>query len=86
MQRVQRCCYDRAAQTIVAPTLVMNEHHKRGIWYPFFYFLDDHAALFEISVSRSRNLLHRCYGRVKYAPYAMPRTTFYASQKHFQQQ
>ena len=49
-------------------------------------FRDDHAALFEISVSRSRNLLHRCYGRVKYAPYAMPCTTFYASQKHFQQQ
>ena len=23
MQRVQRCCYDRAAQTIVAPTLVV---------------------------------------------------------------
>ena len=44
------------------------------------------AALFEISVSRSRNFLHRCYGWVKYAPYAMPRTTFYASQKPFKQQ
>ena len=22
MQRIQRCCYDRAAQTIVAPTFV----------------------------------------------------------------
>ena len=28
MQRVQRCCYDRAAQTIVAPTLV---HAAAGI-------------------------------------------------------
>ena len=26
MQRVQRCCYDRAAQAIVAPTLVFSLH------------------------------------------------------------
>ena len=35
-------------------------------------FWDDHAALFEITVLRPRNLLHRCYGQVNYAP----RTTF----------
>ena len=47
---------------------------------PVKFLETDHAALFEINVPRSRNLLHRCYGRVKYAPYAMPCTTFYASQ------
>ena len=31
MQRVQRCCYDRAAQTIVAPTLVMDDHNPAVI-------------------------------------------------------
>ena len=28
MQRVQRCCYDRAAQTIVAPTLILLDYSK----------------------------------------------------------
>ena len=37
---------------------------------------DDHAALFELSVSRSRDLLHCCYGWLNYAPYAMPRIPF----------
>ena len=46
-------------------------------------FWDDHTALFEISVSRSRNLLHCCYGQVIYAPYAMPRTTFVRVSKTF---
>ena len=47
-----------------------------------------HAALFEISVSRSRNLLHRCYGvwtgeicAVRYATH-----NILASQKPFKQQ
>ena len=30
-----------------------------------------------------RILLHRYYGRVNYASYAMPRRTFYVSQKRF---
>ena len=44
-------------------------------------FWDYHATLFEIP--RSRNLLHRCYGRVNYAPHAMPFTTFVRISKTF---
>ena len=45
-------------------------------------FWDGHAALF-ISVLRSRNLLHLCYGRVNYTPHAMTGATFVHVSKTF---
>ena len=46
-------------------------------------FWDDHAAMFEISVPRSRNLSHCYYGRGNYALHAIPRTTFVRVLKTF---
>ena len=46
-------------------------------------FDDYHAALFQISVSRSRNLLHRCFGRVNYEPYAIATHNVRARLKNF---
>ena len=46
-------------------------------------FWDDHAALFEISVPRWRNLSHLCYRRVNYALDTMQRTTFIQVSKTF---
>ena len=34
------------------------------------------TALFKISAPLLRNLSHHCYGRVNYAPHAMPHATF----------
>ena len=47
------------------------------------FFWDNHAVLFKISASWSRNLLHRWYGRVKYGQYVMPRATFVHISKTF---
>ena len=67
--------------------LVVEEYPTHCNYCTWKSFWDDHASLFitvfEVSVLRLRNLSHCCYGRVNYAPHAMPCTAFVCVSKTF---